>query len=94
MNFCDAPGPDTSGTPPTLVVAAAESKIPATLESFLAEHRLSAFHQPLLALGAAVIDDLAELSEDELTAGVERGGLGMKPLEAKRLRRGLAGRGQ
>ena len=83
MSFCSQP--NASNTLSTLPTSAS------TLGSFLVDHHLSAFHDALLALGAAVVDDLRELSDDELTLDVEHGGLGMQPLEAKRLRRALAG---
>lgn len=83
MSFCSQP--IASNTLSTLPTSAS------TLGSFLVDHNLSAFYDAKLALGAAVVDDLRELSDGELTLDVEHGGLGMQPLEAKRLRRALAG---
>ena len=54
------------------------------MAEFLAANRLESFMGALTEAGALEIGDLCELSEEELTE------LGMKRLEAKRLRRSLA----
>ena len=68
------------GVPITAVATAA----PANVGQFLQQNNLSQFETALASLGAVDMADLRELQDDELA------GAGLKVLEIKRLRRGLA----
>ena len=70
----------TMGVPITAVATAA----PANVGQFLQQNNLSQFETALASLGAVDMADLRELQDDELA------GAGLKVLEIKRLRRGLA----
>ena len=62
-----------------------EQAQPDPLRTLLVEHKLDQYYDHLVAMGAALPDDLTELGVAELDE------IGMKPLERKRLARCIAG---